>query len=397
MKIFSVATIVLATFYVVNAAPQAPASASPASPAAPPPISINNYPPTDKVPDTNSAQVQAWLKEIDLSKVPNLPISNGGKVNTQQAQCGPPTVIQQDQGSWTCQKFTAEDDVAACPKVGNWGLTYDDGPSVSTPKLLSKLNQYNLKATFFVVGSRVISNPQILKAAYDAGHNIAVHTWSHPALTSLSNEAIVAELKWTMKAIKDVIGVTPVYMRPPYGDTDNRVRAITRAVGLKTVLWVPEFDSNDWTLTSTPPKSIDFVLNTFETWMQTFPKMNTGFIVLEHDLYPQTVDAATQIIDRAVKVPNLKIMTVPQCINDNNPYLESLVSNNSTNANSTNANSTNASSAQTNSTGTVNTPKAKNPSSSVKSVNTSSSANIISFTVGSIIAVLFSSLLIITF
>ncbi|PKY46303.1 glycoside hydrolase/deacetylase, partial [Rhizophagus irregularis] len=204
---------------------------------------------------------------------------------------------QCDQSSWTCKKFTALDDIATCPKVGDWGLTYDDGPSKSTPDLLKKLNEYKIKATFFVVGSRVIENPEILKSAYNSGHNIAVHTWSHPNLTSLPNDAIVAELKWTMKAIKDVIGVTPLYMRPPYGDTDDRVRAVTHAVGLKTVLWDPEFDSNDWALASNPPsKSVDFVLDIFETWMQKFPKMKTGFIVLEHDLYPQTVEAAVKII-----------------------------------------------------------------------------------------------------
>ena len=88
------------------------------------------------------------------------------------------------------------------------------------------------------------------------------------------------------------------------------------------VLWVPEFDSNDWTLTATPPKQIDYVLGVFETWMQKFPKMNTGFIVLEHDLHPEGVEAAMIIIDRAVNVPNLTITTVPDCIGDTKPYLE---------------------------------------------------------------------------
>ncbi|CAI2175491.1 1349_t:CDS:2, partial [Funneliformis geosporum] len=322
MRIIPIITTVVATFYVVNASPQAPAA--PAAPGVT--VKINGkdetYPAVDKLPDINDPQVQTWLKELDLSKVPDLPSSNGGKINTAQAQCGPPTVIQPNQGSWTCQKFNADDDVQTCPKIGNWGLTYDDGPSASTPKLLSKLNEHKLKATFFVVGSRVVMNPDTLKAAYDAGHNIAVHTWSHPALTSLPNEAIVAELKWTLKIIKDVIGVTPVYMRPPYGDTDNRVRAIARACGLTTVLWVPEFDSNDWTLTSTPPKPISYVTDIFETWMQKFPKMDTGFIVLEHDLYPESVEAALIIIDKAVTVPNLNITTVPECIGDSKPYLE---------------------------------------------------------------------------
>ncbi|RIA90887.1 Carbohydrate Esterase Family 4 protein [Glomus cerebriforme] len=416
MKIFPIVTIAFATFCVVNAVPQydtkapktaapkapkaagkgAPTKAAPAppappvaapaagTPAAPPAPLTNGYPTTDKVPDPNDPQVLAWLKELDLSKVPNLPISNGGKINPDQANCNPPTVIQPDQGSWTCQKFTAPDDVATCPDVGTWGITFDDGPSTSTPKLLSKLAEHNLKATFFVVGSRAISNPKILKDAYDAGHNIAVHTWSHPALTSLSNEEIVAELKWTMKAIKDVIGVTPIYMRPPYGDTDNRVRAITRAIGLKTVLWLPEFDSNDWTLVSTPPKSIDVVLNSFNTWMQTFPKLNTGFIVLEHDLFPQTVDAATIVIDRAVKVPNLKIVTVPQCVGDSKPYFE-LVGSNATTTTTTTTTNTGSTYGNNGTTGSFASP--------VSNVKGSSSASTTSITAGSIIVVLFSSLL----
>jgi len=65
----------------------------------------------------------------------------------------------------------------------------------------------------------------------------AVHTWSHPALTTLSNEQIIAELGWTKKIIKDVLGVTPNMMRPPYGDIDDRVRAISLAMGLTPVMW----------------------------------------------------------------------------------------------------------------------------------------------------------------
>jgi hypothetical protein len=54
--------------------------------------------------------------------------------------------------------------------------------------------------------------------------------------------------------------------------------------------------------------------------MKNFSTMGNGFISLEHDLSPKTVDVAIQIIDKAAKVQNLKIMTVPQCIGDNNPY-----------------------------------------------------------------------------
>jgi peptidoglycan/xylan/chitin deacetylase (PgdA/CDA1 family) len=59
-----------------------------------------------------------------------------------------------------------------------------------------------------------------LQAEYVAGHQIAVHTWSHTALTTLDNKGIVAELGWTKKAIQEVLGVTPNMMRPPYGDIE---------------------------------------------------------------------------------------------------------------------------------------------------------------------------------
>lgn len=101
-----------------------------------------------------------------------------------------------------------------------WGLSFDDGPSPDTPRLLNYLAAHNLHSTFFVVGSRVISRPEMLQTEYMEGHQISVHTWSHTALTTLSNEQIIAELGWTAKAIKDVTGLTPSTMRPPYGDIE---------------------------------------------------------------------------------------------------------------------------------------------------------------------------------
>ncbi|CAG8499921.1 13441_t:CDS:2 [Acaulospora colombiana] len=280
------------------------------------------YPAIDETPNTDDPIVKRWVKTLDFSKVPNLPPSNGGQINYDQPNCKAETSMKPNQGSWTCQKYTAPDDIVTCPKKGDWGLTYDDGPSKSTPKLLDFLLQRNLKATFFVTGSRVISNPLTLKAAYDSGHHIAVHTWSHPALTSLSNESIVAELRWTIKAIHDITNATPNYFRPPYGDTDNRVRAISKAVGLVTTLWLPEFDSNDWSLISDLSKPVDAVVQTFDSWMARFPKMSTGLIVLQHDLHPRTVGAALSILDKAANVRGLNITTVSKCIGDIKPYAE---------------------------------------------------------------------------
>ena len=121
---------------------------------------------------------------------------------------------------WTCGGCTRDTDITECPTAMDWGLTYDDGPAFYTPNLLAYLDQQKLRSTFFVVGSRVISFPNTLQEEYMSGHQIAVHTWSHPSLTQLSNEEIIAELGWSKKVIKDVLGVTPNMMRPPFGDIE---------------------------------------------------------------------------------------------------------------------------------------------------------------------------------
>lgn len=74
-----------------------------------------------------------------------------------------------------------------------------------------------------------------------------MNSWSHHALTTLSNEQIVAEMKWTEKAIEDATGYRVRYMRPPYGDVDNRVRFVLKKLGYTVVDWTGDtFDSNDW-------------------------------------------------------------------------------------------------------------------------------------------------------
>ena len=137
-------------------------------------------------------------------------------------------------------------------------INRSDGPSPDTPRLLQYLVEKNLKSTFFVVGSRAISRPAMLQYEYMAGNQICVHTWSHTALTTQTNEEIIAELGWTKYAMKQIVsllgyhipfksefikqfhaqlGVTPNTMRPPYGDIDDRVRAISLAMGLTPIIW----------------------------------------------------------------------------------------------------------------------------------------------------------------
>ncbi|KAF9914449.1 chitin deacetylase [Lobosporangium transversale] len=280
------------------------------------PVAVNAYPALDCTPFIQDPQVQAWLKLVDFSKVPVFPPSKNGVCPTDL------TTIPKDQCWWTCQKCEAPGDITSCPKTGTWGLTYDDGPSPDSPRLYDNLLAHNQKATLFIVGSRAISFPNTLKRAYQEGHQIAIHTWSHPSMTSLTNEQIVAELKWTEKAIFDTIGATPLYWRPPYGDVDNRVRSIATQLGFKTSIWTQGFDTDDWNIPGGTATS-QSVVDTFKAWLTKIPTMSTGFIVLEHDLFAQEVDVSVNgILPIAYSTKGLVMQPIAQCLGDGKPYKE---------------------------------------------------------------------------
>lgn len=103
-------------------------------------------------------------------------------------------------------------------------LTFDDGPSENTKKIIDILAQYNAKATFFVTGSNEESRPYI-KEAYDAGHTIGLHTYSHeyPEVYA-SDEAYFADLDKIGEVVKAQIGYVPCFIRFP-GGSSNRVSA----------------------------------------------------------------------------------------------------------------------------------------------------------------------------
>lgn len=161
--------------------------------------------------------MQQWIQEVKDTgiEIPDFsPTVAGG--------CGgnPSAVADANRCWWTCGGCTRKTDVTTCPDKLTWGLSYDDGPAFYTSNLLDYLDEQRLKSTFFVVGSRVLSFPATVQTEYIGGHQIAVHTWSHTALTTQTNEQIIAELGWSKKVIKEALGVTPNMMRPPYGDIE---------------------------------------------------------------------------------------------------------------------------------------------------------------------------------
>ncbi|KAG8795336.1 chitin deacetylase [Ceratobasidium sp. 428] len=307
-------TVALHSTYQAGATP--PVSGAPPLPTSA--ITGANFPPLDQIPPLDSPQMQQWKAEVAASgiKIPNV-------AQTAPGGCGDPAnaaalanATAQGNCWWTCGGCSRETDITTCPDKATWGLSFDDGPSPYTPDLLNYLDAANIKSTFFVVGSRAISRPEMLQAEYMGGHQLSVHTWSHPSLTTLTNDQIIAELGWTKQAIKQITGVTPNTMRPPYGDIDDRVRAISLAMGLTPIIWTSanggSFDTNDWHIPS--GLSAAEVLNSFDKILDTASSLNTGFIVLAHDLYQQTVDLAVGYVLPDAQARKFNLMSIIDCL-----------------------------------------------------------------------------------
>ena len=198
--------------------------------------------------------------------------------------------------------------VDLCPTKGNWAITYDDGPSIHTRKILQLLKQHKVKATFFVVGSRVVENPEILREVYKDGHQIALHSWSHSNFVELSDAEIVTDVLWNIKAVKDAIGVTPTMFRPPYGAYDERVQRILTAMGIQIIIW--NRDTKDYQIGSNELTE-NQVYQNVQGWMN--ETMTTGNIVLQHDIATEVVATAPRILE-IIKQSGASVMSVGQCL-----------------------------------------------------------------------------------
>jgi peptidoglycan-N-acetylglucosamine deacetylase len=186
-------------------------------------------------------------------------------------------------------------------------MTFDDGPSAeNTPRLLEMLKQRNIKATFFLIGQNVVSNPDLVRRILAEGHEIGNHSWTHPQLSKLSDDRVTAEITKTQDAIKDASGFTPTLLRPPYGAITPRQREwIQNRFGLNIILW--SVDPFDW---KRPGASVI----TQRILSQTRP----GAIILSHDIHKQTIDAMPGTLD-ALIAKGYKFATVSQLIAMNKP------------------------------------------------------------------------------
>lgn len=186
-------------------------------------------------------------------------------------------------------------------------LTFDDGPNPKTTnRILDTLQFYNARATFFVLGNLAESYPDVLLRMKEIGCQIGNHTYNHPQLTKLSSQNISSQLNKTSDIISNITGTRPVLIRPPYGAYNKTVSSVA---GAPLILW--SIDTLDW-----KSRNANSVIN------EVVPKVKDGDIVLMHDIYTSTADAAENIIPALIQ-KGFQLVTVGELAYYKNKALSS--------------------------------------------------------------------------
>lgn len=177
------------------------------------------------------------------------------------------------------RKATTEEKVIA--------LTFDDGPSARhTKEILALLNEYDAKATFFVIGENAERHPDLICEIKENGHEIGNHSYSHAYISKISAEKMIKEIERTEKILTELTGEKPVLFRPPGGICGDEALCGIEKLGYRSVLW--SVDTRDWTMCRS-----DSITRKVKK------AVTTGDIILFHDLEDKrlgTVAALREIL-----------------------------------------------------------------------------------------------------
>lgn len=182
-----------------------------------------------------------------------------------------------------CEKSVPSDAPAEIPVCSQYvALTFDDGPRQGTTgRLLDGLRERGASATFFLVGEEAEANPELVKRMKAEGHQVGNHTWSHVRLDDAAPDTIRQEVGKTDTLLTNLLGQGSYWLRPPYGFITPGTE---REISVPMVKW--SVDPRDWESRDTG-KVVQAVLK----------NVKPNSIILLHDIYPTSVDAALQIVD----------------------------------------------------------------------------------------------------
>jgi len=189
-------------------------------------------------------------------------------------------------------------DIAELEGLKLIALTFDDGPHPEyTPLLLDVLRDQDVRATFFVLGCNAEDAPETLRRTAAEGHQVGNHTYHHKDLTKLGPERRRAEINSGAALIESLTGRRPTVMRPPYGEYN---RTVQDEADTPLVFW--SIDPADWS-----------VRNADKVFQHVMERAQDGDILLLHDWYAETIEAAEKLIP-ALKAQGFTFITVDQLL-----------------------------------------------------------------------------------
>lgn len=177
-------------------------------------------------------------------------------------------------------------------------LTFDDGPHpVYTAELLDGLKERGVHATFFVIGKNIPGNEELIRRMDEEGHLIGNHTYNHVKICDMSGEAACEEVERTSALVQEITGKNTEFVRPPFGAWNKQMEC---SFVMIPVLW--DVDPLDWTT-----KNTELVVQ------RVLGEVGGGDIILLHDWYDSSVEAALRIVDE-MQAQGYEFVTVDHLI-----------------------------------------------------------------------------------
>ncbi|PMD55874.1 carbohydrate esterase family 4 protein [Hyaloscypha bicolor E] len=215
------------------------------------------------------------------------------------------------------------DGIYDCVNPGDMALTFDDGPFIYTSHILDVLAQYNASATFFITGNNngkgQIDNtslawPALIQRMYNSGHQVASHTWSHPDLCNITSTQRKNEMYKNEMALRNILGVIPTYMRPPYSSCTAACGCEADLFELGYVITYFDLDTQDY-LNDSPT----LILNSesiFDNALAGASSTTDDFLVISHDIHNQTSQVLVEYMLKGLLGKGYKPVTVGECLGD---------------------------------------------------------------------------------
>ncbi|TEB33633.1 carbohydrate esterase family 4 protein [Coprinellus micaceus] len=202
--------------------------------------------------------------------------------------------------------------ITKCTVANTVALTFDDGPYQYMREVVRQIEAAGGKTTFFVNGKNWgciydNDNASALKYAYDRGHQIASHTWSHKDLTTLTWDQIHHEMWLTEQAITRITGGVPAWMRPPYGNHNSLVREASGVRNQTIALW--DFDSGDSTGSSVSAQKTKYT-NIANSRPSTI-------LSLQHEVHRSSVYEVLPHAISVLRAKGYRFVTLADCLGRN--------------------------------------------------------------------------------